>query len=132
MLNQYNSSMDELKRKRLYLARLRYHCRHGKVDANGDAVEMLLDMDGLDTLLEQAGITIWDVGRGKGAYCLGRMNDIGPYAVDNARFITQEQNGLEWWNNRTEEEQERHIQRSIEFGPLGGQYGYLGGYNRKR
>ena len=118
--------MDENRRKQKYLTNLRWHCNHGKTDRNGDPVEMLLDRDGLDQLLNEAGITIWDVGRGRGAYCLGRMNDTGPYAVGNARFITQEENASEWWDAMTPEEQERVREMGRENGPSGAQYGYLG------
>ena len=111
--------MREEERKRRYLTNLRYGCNHGKVDRNGNPVRMLLDLDGLDTLLEEAGITIWDVGRGKGSYCLSRVDDLGDYAVGNARFMTQEENSKEYWDNLTPEEQEAHREIGRVNGPLG-------------
>ena len=105
--------------KKRYLSNLRFTCK-GKVDRNGDPVRMLLDSDGLETLLDQAGITIHDVGRGHGAYCLARVDDIGDYQIGNARFMTQEENSRENWNNLTEEEKE--AQREI--GRVNGHLGH--------
>ena len=119
--------MNERLRKQRYLNNKRYQCRKGKTDRNGDAVLCLLDLAGLETLLEQAGITMDDVGRGKGAYCLARKNDIGHYSLENARFITQEENGYEFWNGLSDEEKEEHRQRGREDGYLGKEFGYLGG-----
>ena len=118
----HESMVRSRSRKKRYLANLRYTCK-SKVDRNGDPVRMLLDSDRLDTLLEHAGITIEDVGRGKGAYCLARVDDIGDYQIGNARFVTQEENSSEYWNNLTEEEKEEHRQRGRD---AGAQYGVLG------
>ena len=119
--------MDPVVRKKRYLDNKRYQCRHGKTDRAGNPVSMLLTLADLDYLLEEAGIDIWDVGRGNGAYCLARVNDLGDYAVDNCRFVTQEENSAEFWNNLSEKEKEAHRQVGREGGPLGAKYGYLGG-----
>ena len=122
--------MNTDERKRRYLANKRYTCRKGKLDRAGNPVSMHLTMDDLDTLLEQAGITIWDVGLGKGKYCLARVKDLGDYAVGNCRFVTTEENHAEYWDNLTEEEKEAHRQVGRDGGPLGAEYGYLGGATR--
>ena len=46
-------------------------------------------------MLDDAGITIHDVGIYAGNYVLGRYKDTGDYIVGNCRFITQEQNAYE-------------------------------------
>ena len=119
--------METHERKKRYLSGKRFQCRHGKTDRAGNPVSMHLTMDDLDTLLEKAGISIWDVGQGKGAYCLGRVNDLGDYAVGNCRFVTTEENNAEYWNNLTEDEKEAQRQLGRDNGILGKEYGYLGG-----
>ena len=116
-------------KKQQYIRGLRYHCKKGKLDRNGELVEMRLDLLCLENLLSQAGISIWDVGRGRGKYCLGRIKDLGHYEEGNCRFITQEENGLEFWNNLSIEEQESRKQQAREDGAKGGEFGYLGGLN---
>ena len=123
--------MDTQTRMRKYLNNLRYTCK-SKIDRNGNKVEMLLDMDSLSTLLTEAGITIWDVGRGHHKYCLARVNDLGHYEVGNARFMTHQENHEEFWNNLTEEEREAHKERGRVNGHLGAEYGHLGGYPNSR
>jgi hypothetical protein len=119
--------MGSIERKKRYLANKRYTCRKGKIDRAGNPVSMLLDMNDLDTLLEQAGITIWDVGLGHGKYCLARVKDLGDYAVGNCRFVTTEENNAEYWDNLTEDEKEAQRQLGRDNGILGKEYGYLGG-----
>jgi len=52
-------------------------------------IEWNLTDDELQDLLDEAGITIDDVGRGTNKYQLSRYGDTGPYEVGNCRFITQ-------------------------------------------
>jgi len=47
------------------------------------------------TKLDEAGISIWDVGIGKGKYQLCRYQDKGVYTVDNCEFKTHHQNNSE-------------------------------------
>jgi hypothetical protein len=40
----------------------------------------------------------WDNrGRGKDGYCMCRLNDTGPYSVDNVYFATQSENMKDYW-----------------------------------
>ena len=55
-----------------------------------------LTMDDIQVMLDEADITIWDVGRGHGAYQLSRVNDTGGYHVGNCRFLTTEENNAEY------------------------------------
>ena len=91
-------------------------------------IEFHLTEADIATLLDEAGITIWDVGQGKGAYCLGRYGDKGPYTMGNCRFITHRENGREWWYGMSIEEQEQRKAQAREDGKKGAKYGHLGGY----
>lgn len=63
-----------------------------KLNARRDGIEFLLTIEQYDFLLKKANITIEQVGRGRGKFCLGRYGDVGPYSLENCRFITQEEN----------------------------------------
>lgn len=52
----------------------------------------ILSVDECLELLEDAGITIYDVGQKKGMYQLARYGDTGDYSKDNCRFITVQEN----------------------------------------
>lgn len=54
-----------------------------------------LEVEDVYALLEEAGITIWDVGTGADQYVLGRYNDVGDYEIGNCRFITKKENAQE-------------------------------------
>lgn len=69
---------------------------------------------------------IWDEsgkwslrGRGRGAYCMSRKRDVGPYSIENVRIISNEQNIAEGWdvtpyNQRvTPDEDLRATQRQV-------------------
>ena len=43
-------------------------------------------------LLDEAGITVDDIGRGSDQYNLARYGDTGPYTIGNCRFITKREN----------------------------------------
>lgn len=115
-----------------YIANKKQQCRDcgkrpRKLDRNGNPVEWKLTRNEVEQLLTEAGITIYEVGAGKGKFCLARVNDTGDYELGNARFITNEQNGLEFWNGLSKEEQEARKQRARENGALGAKFGILGG-----
>ena len=61
--------------------------------------ECLLSLDDLDLLLNEAGITMDDIGRGINDYHLARYNDTGNYEMGNCRFITARENYAEKVNN---------------------------------
>jgi hypothetical protein len=113
---------DELKIKKYTQSKR----RNSKRDRG---IEFYLTEEDIVNLLDEAGITIWDVGLGKGAYCLGRYGDKGDYTLGNCRFITHQQNGLEWWTNLTPEEQEQRKAQARKDGKKGAKYGHLGGYH---
>ena len=54
-----------------------------------------IDVDDIYTLLEEAKITIDDVGTGSDQYVLGRYSDVGGYRMGNCRFITKQENAQE-------------------------------------
>jgi len=51
------------------------------------------------SLLDEAGISILDVGKTKGKYQLARYDDTGPYEIGNCRFILQYDNIQEQWTD---------------------------------
>jgi hypothetical protein len=57
--------------------------------------ELHLSKQDIQQLLDEAGITIEQVGNKRGCYVLGRYNDAGEYTMGNCRFITQGQNNSE-------------------------------------
>ena len=66
-----------------------------KIDARRRDIMFLLTLEDYCKLIYDAGIKVSDIGWGKNGgnnYVLGRYHDIGPYAVGNCRFITQQQN----------------------------------------
>ena len=60
--------------------------------SRGTGAEWNLNHWDVKTLLDEASITIFDVGQKKGMYQLGRHGDTGPYEIGNCRFITKEEN----------------------------------------
>ena len=114
-----------------YIANKKAQCkdtpkRDRKRDRNGIAVEWNLSEQEVYDLLEEAGITKDDIGPGKGKYCLARIKDLGDYEVDNARFITNEENSREFRESMTAEELAEHDARAGSYGHLGAKYGILG------
>jgi len=78
-----------------------------------------MSISDVETLLEEAGITIDQVGVHRGEYALARYGDSGPYVLGNCRFITMEENLAEmdrtYMRNRvySAEERERRRQNMI-------------------
>ena len=64
-------------------------------------VKCLLSVSDVNQLLEEAGITFDQIGKGRNDYCLGRINDSGDYVMGNCRFITVAQNNKEKGSRRT-------------------------------
>jgi len=64
----------------------------GRVDVDGAAIEWRISKQEVKLLLQEAGITIWDVGNAGDKYCLARYNDRGHYEYGNCRFITNREN----------------------------------------
>ena len=73
----------------LYVIGKRSHCRR-----KGHCKFLLSESD-VKQLLDEAGITIYDLGRQAHEYHLGRYGDTGDYTMDNCRFITQRENVTE-------------------------------------
>lgn len=68
---------------------------HKKIDAKRRDIMFILRLEDYCKLIYDAGIKVSDIGWGKSGgnkYVLGRYHDIGPYAVGNCRFITQQEN----------------------------------------
>ena len=65
--------------------------RHARIKG----IEMALSHDDIQQLLDNAGITIEQVGKHRGMYQLGRYGDTGGYTIDNCRFITHAENQAE-------------------------------------
>ena len=74
-----------------YITRKRWKTNNKRVDKNGDPIRFDLKAADIRQLLEEAGITIWDVGTGSQGYCLARKNDVGSYDL-TSRFITNREN----------------------------------------
>jgi hypothetical protein len=91
--------------------KFRQYVKSKKSGSKIRGIEYNLTNEELQQLLDEAGITIWDVGPYSGMFCLGRYGDTGPYEVGNCRFITVEENTQEWWDRKTPEEQEEHRDR---------------------
>ena len=68
-----------------------------------------LSVDDMVHLLDEAGITIDDVGQESGKYVLGRWNDVGDYTVDNCRFITKSENSQESARVREDRQWRLHL-----------------------
>ena len=62
-------------------------------------INFLLTENDIRTLLQEAGISIWQVGRGMDDYVLARKGDTGPYEIGNCRFIRKRDNITEWWES---------------------------------
>ena len=72
-----------------YVINKRSHCKR-----KGHC-KFLLSESEVKQLLDEADITIYDLGRQADEYCLGRYGDTGDYVMGNCRFITTRQNLLE-------------------------------------
>ena len=80
--------------KRQYINMLR-----GRAKRRGDKCHLTLEQ--LDQLLDDAGITMDDVGQQSQQYCLGRYGDTGNYEMGNCRFITIRENVQEALKGKT-------------------------------
>ena len=74
------------------------YVRTKKRNCKRKGINWMLTEQDIEDLLSQAGITIWDVGRGKGKYCLSRYGDTGDYVLGNVAFVTQRENLQELWS----------------------------------
>ena len=75
-----------------YITRKRWKTNGKRVDRNGDPIRFDLKAEDIRYLLDQAGITIWDVREGAEGYCLARENDLGSYTRETSRFVTNREN----------------------------------------
>ena len=75
-----------------YITRKRWKTNGKRVDRNGDPVRFDLKSADIRQLLEEAGITIYDLGHGHDGYCLARHDDLGSYVMGNCRFVTNREN----------------------------------------
>jgi len=141
--NQYNQHIAKCngepiadqRRKWKYLTGKRGHTynnrgsKQQRLDRSGNPIEFRLEIDDLNQLLSEAGITMDDIGRGRDKYCLARYEDLGNYEIGNCRFITNYENGLESISSLTDEERAKRYAECASFGHLGKQFGVLGGYH---
>jgi hypothetical protein len=101
--NKENKDKDPSEKK------LRRYLASKKSGSKRRGIPFYLTLDDIRQLLNEAGITIWDVGTHSGQFVLARYGpDIGPYERGNCRFIRTEENSLEWWDSLTLEEKEEH------------------------
>lgn len=70
----------------------RHTARYPRHDRLGNRIHFSLTFDEYKGLLDDAGITVNDIGSGLRNFCLGRIDDLGDYDVGNCRFITNAQN----------------------------------------
>ena len=81
-----------------YISRKVYRLSNApRLLSDGTPMEFLLTEDDVQCLLDEAGITIRDIGRSNHQYALARYNDEGHYEVGNCRFITVFENREEYW-----------------------------------
>ena len=74
-----------------YLAKKR-----SKIDRHtGEYVGCTLTEQDVYTLLDEAGITLDDIGKKAHEYQLARYDDTGPYEMGNCRFVTMRENMAE-------------------------------------
>ncbi len=64
-------------------------------NAKNRSIEFRLSKDDIRSLLDEAGITEYDVGQKSEEYCLSRVSDTGAYEMGNCKYITNEQNRKE-------------------------------------
>ena len=83
-----------------YITRKRYRTNNKRIDREGNPIRFDLKVADMRYLLEEAGISIWDVGAGDDKYCLARNNDLGSYTIGNCRWITNRENSDEISINR--------------------------------
>lgn len=69
-----------------YVAITKYHHRL-RARAHKRGIEMLLSTVEIAGLLDEAGITIHQLGSHSGEYHLARYGDTGPYEIGNCRYI---------------------------------------------
>ena len=80
------------------------YLKNKKKLAGRRGIECFLTYGNILTLLDEAGITIWQIGRSRDEYHLARHGDTGPYAMGNCRFITALENQAErkyTWSTET-------------------------------
>jgi hypothetical protein len=75
-----------------YYGPLKTYRRHKYINCWKQGIPFDLTVEELQQLLDDAGITIEQVGRGSADYNLARYGDTGPYAMGNCRFITKREN----------------------------------------
>jgi len=75
-----------------YITRKRWKTNGKRVDRTGTPIRFDLKAADIRYLLEEAGITIFDLGEGPDGYCLARENDLGSYSRETSRFITNREN----------------------------------------
>ena len=81
------------------MTRFQQLCYRKKANAKLRNIEFRLSKDDFRSLLEEAGITEYDVGMGSQEYCLSRLSDDGIYERNNCAYITNQQNRDEQTSN---------------------------------
>ena len=85
------------------------YVRTKKRNCRRKGIDWMLTEGDIRQLLDQAGIEIYDVGRGAHKYQLGRKGDTGPYEIGNCRFITQRENLSEQWTDEFRQMRSRQV-----------------------
>ena len=87
-----------------YISRKTYRLRRQpRLLSDGTPMEFRLTEDDVQRLLDEAGITMDDVGRSNHQYALARYHDEGHYVRGNCRFITTFENREEYWSQSRSE-----------------------------
>lgn len=98
---------DDGKLKRKYINK--------KVNARKENIECLLSFEEFCDLVKEANLKSSDLGFTGNNYVLARINDTGPYAIGNCRFITQKQNADEKViSEASKEASKRNVKKAIE------------------
>ena len=99
----YKNPIDRywVKRK----TRLKSGPRH---DRTGKRIQWLLTREDVRTLLDEAGITIEQVGVAMTDYQLCRVDDLGDYAMGNCSFQLRSMNVDEWVQRKRAIKENRH------------------------
>jgi hypothetical protein len=84
---------------------IREYCQRKRSKEKEGLPKFLLTESEFIGLMNDAGVTIRDFGRGVDDYCLGRYGDTGPYEIGNCRVITVRENA----------EERRKIHPQLEF-----------------
>ena len=74
------------------------YCIIKEKNSRNKGIGWFLSEEDVGDLISQAGITVYDIGKGADKYQLSRYNDAGEYVLGNVEFVTQRENLEQQWN----------------------------------